>query len=141
MYNTPNTWAIYMIKLTCEWVESQGGVQSIQKINEKKAGKLYEIIDSSDFWHSPVEKESRSIMNVVWRLQSEALEEQFLSQAEKRRLCRLEGTPIRGRHSCEHLQRRSHGIGRCPCFIHERIRAKEPIADLKTPAQIHRQLQ
>jgi phosphoserine aminotransferase len=91
MYNTPNTWGIYMIKLTCEWVESQGGVQSIQKINEKKAGKLYEIIDSSDFWHSPVEIESRSIMNVVWRLQSEALEEQFLSQAKKAGFVGLKG--------------------------------------------------
>jgi phosphoserine aminotransferase len=91
MYNTPNTWGIYMIKLTCEWVESQGGVQSIQKINEKKAGKLYEIIDSSDFWHSPVEKESRSIMNVVWRLQSEALEEQFLSQAKNAGFVGLKG--------------------------------------------------
>ena len=91
MYNTPNTWGIYMIKLTCEWVESQGGVQSIQKINEQKAGKLYEIIDSSDFWHSPVEKESRSIMNVVWRLQSETLEEQFLSQAKKAGFVGLKG--------------------------------------------------
>jgi phosphoserine aminotransferase len=91
MYNTPNTWGIYMIKLTCEWVESQGGVQSIQKINEKKAGKLYEIIDSSDFWRSPVEKESRSIMNVVWRLQSEALEEQFLAQAKKAGFVGLKG--------------------------------------------------
>ena len=91
MYNTPNTWGIYMIKLTCEWVESQGGVEAIQKINEKKAAKLYGVIDSSDFWRSPVERESRSIMNVVWRLQSETLEEQFLSQAKKAGFIGLKG--------------------------------------------------
>jgi phosphoserine aminotransferase len=91
MYNTPNTWGIYMIKLTCEWVESQGGLAAIQKINEKKAGRLYDVIDSSDFWRSPVEKESRSIMNVVWRLQSETLEDQFLSQAKKASFVGLKG--------------------------------------------------
>ena len=91
MYNTPNTWGIYMIKLTCEWVESQGGVEAIQKINEKKAAKLYGVIDSSDFWRSPVERESRSIMNVVWRLQNETLEEQFLSQAKKAGFIGLKG--------------------------------------------------
>ena len=91
MYNTPNTWGIYLIKLTCEWVESQGGVRAVQKINEKKAGRLYQVIDSSDFWRSPVEKESRSIMNVVWRLQSEVLEEQFLSQAKKAGFIGLKG--------------------------------------------------
>ncbi|HTY64527.1 MAG TPA: 3-phosphoserine/phosphohydroxythreonine transaminase [Acidobacteriota bacterium] len=91
MYNTPNTWGIYMIKLTCEWVESQGGVEAIQKINETKARRLYEVIDSSDFWRSPVEKESRSIMNIVWRLQSEALEERFLAGAKKEGFVGLKG--------------------------------------------------
>jgi phosphoserine aminotransferase len=91
MYNTPNTWGIYMIKLTCEWVESQGGVAAIQKVNEEKAGRLYRIIDSSDFWRSPVEKESRSIMNIVWRLRSETLEEQFLAQAKKTGFVGLKG--------------------------------------------------
>jgi phosphoserine aminotransferase len=91
MYNTPNTWGIYMIKLTCEWVDSQGGVAAIQQINEKKAGRLYEVIDSSGFWRSPVERESRSIMNVVWRLQSETLEDEFLSQAKKAGFVGLKG--------------------------------------------------
>lgn len=91
MYNTPNTWGIYMVKLTCEWIESLGGVAAIQKINEKKAGMLYEVIDSSGFWHSPVEKDSRSIMNIVWRLQNEALEEQFLAQAKHMGFVGLKG--------------------------------------------------
>jgi phosphoserine aminotransferase len=91
MYNTPNTWGIYMIKLTCDWVQAQGGVASIQKLNEKKAGTLYDVIDSSDFWHSPVEKASRSIMNIVWRLPSEDQEEQFLAQAKKEGFVGLKG--------------------------------------------------
>jgi phosphoserine aminotransferase len=91
MHNTPNTWAIYLLLRTCEWLESIGGVQAIEKINETKAATLYRVIDSSDFWHSPVERESRSIMNVVWRLQSEALEEQFVSQAKKAGLVGLKG--------------------------------------------------
>jgi phosphoserine aminotransferase len=91
MFNTPNTWAIYLLKLTCEWVEAQGGVPAIQKLNEKKASALYDVIDSSDFWRSPVEKESRSIMNVVWRLPSEALEEKFVSEAKKAGFIGLKG--------------------------------------------------
>jgi phosphoserine aminotransferase len=91
LYNTPNTWAIYMINLTCAWVESKGGVPALQKLNEKKAALLYDVIDSSNFWRSPVERESRSIMNVVWRLPSEALEEQFITQAKKEGMVGLKG--------------------------------------------------
>jgi len=91
MYNTPNTWGVYMVYRTCEWLESIGGIEAIQKINEKKAATLYNVIDSSDFWRSPVEPESRSIMNVVWRLQSEALEDQFVAQAKKQGMVGLKG--------------------------------------------------
>jgi phosphoserine aminotransferase len=91
LYNTPNTWAVYMVKLTCDWLRSKGGVGPIQKINEEKAARLYRVIDSSDFWRSPVEKESRSIMNVVWRLPNESLEEQFAAEAKKAGLVGLKG--------------------------------------------------
>jgi len=91
LYNTPNTWGIYMVHRTCAWVESMGGVQSIQKLNEKKAGTLYDVIDSGGFYRSPVERESRSIMNVVWRLPSEELEERFIAQANKEGMVGLKG--------------------------------------------------
>ena len=91
MYNTPNTWGIYLLKLICDYMESHGGVPWIQKINEEKAARLYGAIDASAFWRSPVEKESRSIMNVVWRLPSEALEEQFVGEAKKEGLIGLKG--------------------------------------------------
>ncbi len=91
LYNTPNTWGIYIVKLITEWVEQIGGIDAMQKINEEKAALLYDTIDSSDFWRSPVEKESRSIMNVVWRLPSEELEEAFIKEAQKQGLVGLKG--------------------------------------------------
>jgi len=63
----------------------------MQKINEEKAGKLYTLLDSSDFWTSPTDKASRSIMNVVWRLPSEELEEKFVAEAKKANMIGLKG--------------------------------------------------
>ena len=91
LYNTPNTWGIYIVKLVTEQVESLGGIAAMQKINEKKASTLYGAIDSSDFWKSPVAVEDRSIMNVVWRLPSEELEEQFVSESKKAGMVGLKG--------------------------------------------------
>lgn len=82
LYNTPNTWGIYILKLVTDYVDSIGGIAAMQKINEAKAATLYGVIDSSNFWSCPVEKESRSIMNVVWRLPSEELEEQFIKESK-----------------------------------------------------------
>ena len=96
LYNTPNTWGVYMVRLICDWTEAQGGVAAIQKLNEKKAATLYAALDSSSFWICPVEKESRSIMNVVWRLSSEALEDRFVTEAEKEGLFGLRGHRISG---------------------------------------------
>ena len=91
LYNTPNTWGIYIVRLVTDWVESLGGIPAMQKINEKKAATLYGAIDSSDFWKSPVAVEDRSIMNVVWRLPSEELEEQFVSESKKAGMIGLKG--------------------------------------------------
>jgi phosphoserine aminotransferase len=91
LYNTPNTWAIYLLDLICKWLEDRGGAAGIEKINEKKAATLYNVLDSSDFWRSPVEVESRSIMNVVWRLASEELEDKFISEAKKAGMVGLKG--------------------------------------------------
>jgi phosphoserine aminotransferase len=91
LYNTPNTWAIYMLKLVCEWVESNGGVAAFEKLSGEKSAKLYDLLDSSDFWRTPVEKESRSVMNVVWRLSSEELEGEFVAQAKKEGFIGLKG--------------------------------------------------
>ncbi|MDH7480816.1 MAG: 3-phosphoserine/phosphohydroxythreonine transaminase [Armatimonadota bacterium] len=91
LYNTPNTWAVYILKLVTDWVTSLGGIKAIQKINEAKAKAIYDVLDSSDFWITPADKESRSIMNVVWRLPSEELEEAFVNEAKKEGLVGLKG--------------------------------------------------
>jgi phosphoserine aminotransferase len=91
LYNTPNTWGIYILKFVTDWVLSIGGLDKMQAINEKKATTLYNEIDSSDFWKSPVDKNSRSIMNIVWRLPSEELEELFVSDAKKAGMIGLKG--------------------------------------------------
>ena len=91
LYNTPNTWGVYILKLVTEWVDSLGGLAGMQKIDERKAKTLYDVLDSSDFWKAPANRESRSIMNVVWRLPSEELEETFVSEAKKSGMVGLKG--------------------------------------------------
>lgn len=83
MYNTPNTWAVYIVGLVCEWVDSLGGLDGLEKLNEAKAKVLYDALDGSAFWKPCAAKESRSLMNVTWRLPTEALEEQFVKEAKK----------------------------------------------------------
>lgn len=81
MFNTPNTWAIYIIKLVTEWVESMGGIEALEKLNEEKAAILYNTLDSSDFWKPCAKSEFRSLMNVTWRLANEELEAKFIKEA------------------------------------------------------------
>ncbi len=84
LYQTPPTFAVYVIGLVLEWIESQGGVRGIEKRNAGKAKLLYDTIENSGgFYRSPVEKSSRSNMNVVFRIKGgdEALEKQFGKEA------------------------------------------------------------
>ena len=83
LYNTPPCFSIYILDLTLDWLKSKGGLAGIQKINEEKARILYDAIDSSGGYYSnPVEKDSRSKMNVVFRLKSEELEDKFVKEAK-----------------------------------------------------------
>src|SRR3712207_4808886 len=68
LYNTPNTWGIYILNLVCRWVKEQGGLEGIYKRNEEKAKLIYDAIDATDFYRGHAAKESRSLMNVTWRL-------------------------------------------------------------------------
>lgn len=81
LYNTPNTWAVYLFKLVTEWMLEMGGVAAMQKVNEAKAALLYDVLDGSGFWKPCAEKRSRSIMNITWRLGSEELEGKFVKEA------------------------------------------------------------
>jgi len=91
LYNTPNTWGIYIIKLVTEWVESLGGIAALEKLNEEKAAAIYNVLDSSDFWKPCAQQEDRSIMNITWRLQSEELEKRFISEATAQGMEGLKG--------------------------------------------------
>jgi phosphoserine aminotransferase len=93
LYHTPPTFAVYVVGLVLEWIESLGGVAGIQKRNDTKAKLLYDTIESSGgFYRCPVEKDSRSKMNVVFRVArgDEAIEKKFATEAAA---AGLAGTP------------------------------------------------
>jgi phosphoserine aminotransferase len=92
LYNTPPTFAIYLMRNVLAWAKEIGGMPAMEKRNLEKASTLYEAIDDSGgFYLSPVEKESRSVMNVVFRLPSEALEETLVAEAKKARMIGIKG--------------------------------------------------
>jgi len=91
MYNTPPTYSLYIAGLVFQWLKKMGGLGAMEKVNLQKAGMLYECLDASGFYSSPVAKDDRSIMNIPFRLKDEALEEEFLKQAKTRNLMQLKG--------------------------------------------------
>ncbi len=92
MYNTPPTYAWYIAGLVFEWVKKQGGLAAMAKRNERKAQKLYGYIDSSGgYYKNPVEKHSRSWMNVPFTLKDDKLDEPFLKGAKAAGLMQLKG--------------------------------------------------
>ncbi len=92
MYNTPPTYSWYIAGLVFEWLKKNGGLKAMAQVNERKARKLYDYIDSTGgFYKNPVEKHSRSWMNVPFTLKSEALDEPFLKGAKAAGLVQLKG--------------------------------------------------
>ncbi len=81
LHNTPNTWGIYIINLVCKWLKEKGGLETMQQENEAKGKLLYDAIDSTEFYRGHADPDSRSIMNVTFRLPSEDLEKKFASEA------------------------------------------------------------
>ena len=91
LYNTPNTFGIYVIGLVCEWIENLGGLAAMQKRNTEKANLLYNAIDASEFYTGFADTNSRSQMNVTFRLPDEELEAKFASEATKANMIGLKG--------------------------------------------------
>jgi phosphoserine aminotransferase len=92
LYNTPPVFAVYMMKLTLDWVKKNGGVKGMEDLARKRTDAVYSVIDDSDGWYRcPVDKECRSKMNVVWRLPTEDLEKKFIAEAEKAGMAGLKG--------------------------------------------------
>ena len=91
LYNTPNTWGIYIINLVCKWLKEKGGLAAMQKENEAKAHLLYDAIDSTDYYRGHADPDARSNMNVTFRLPSEDLEKKFAKEATAAGLDGLKG--------------------------------------------------
>ncbi len=91
LYNTPNTFGIYFIGKVMHWILDQGGIDKVEAKNREKASLLYNAIDSSDFYNGTAEKDSRSIMNVTFRLSSEELEKKFIAEALANDMIGLKG--------------------------------------------------
>ncbi len=91
MYNTPPCYCIYVAKLVYEWILSLGGLEEMKKHNESKAKLLYDYLDGQNYYKAPVEKESRSMMNVTFVTGDEALDKKFASEAKAAGLHNLKG--------------------------------------------------
>jgi len=91
LYNTPNTFGIYILGLTLKWLIAQGGLTAVAAVNERKARRLYAEIDRTGFYRGTAQPESRSLMNVTFRLKSEELEKTFEKQATAAGLDGLKG--------------------------------------------------
>ena len=81
LYNTPNTWGIYILNLVCKWLKEKGGLSEMQRENEAKANLIYDAIDATEFYRGHADPDCRSMMNVTFRLPSEDLEKKFASEA------------------------------------------------------------
>jgi len=92
LFNTPPTFAIYVIDLVLTWLEETvGGLKKIEQINKQKASLIYDVIDKSDIYHGTTEVNSRSLMNITFRLPDKKTEELFLAEATQNGLHGLKG--------------------------------------------------
>jgi len=91
LYNTPNTWGIYIISLICKWLKEKGGIEGMHRENEEKAALLYDAIDATDFYRGHADADARSLMNVTFRLPNEELEKKFTAEATAQELDGLKG--------------------------------------------------
>jgi phosphoserine aminotransferase len=81
LYNTPPVFGIYILRLVLKWLRASGGLEAMAAANERKAGKLYAEIDRTGFYRGHAARDSRSLMNVTFRLPSEDLEKKLVKEA------------------------------------------------------------
>jgi phosphoserine aminotransferase len=91
MLNTPPTYAIYVAGLTFQWLKKQGGLPAIERHNRAKAALLYDYLDATSFYTSPVARDDRSLMNVPFKLRDELLDDAFLKGAQAQGMLQLKG--------------------------------------------------
>jgi phosphoserine aminotransferase len=91
MHNTPNTFGIWMIAETCEWILRNGGLPAMAERNARKAKLLYDALDASKIWRPHAKAGSRSLMNITWRGTTPELEDDLIKRAEARGMSGLKG--------------------------------------------------
>jgi phosphoserine aminotransferase len=91
LYNTPNTWGIYIMGLVCKWLQDLGGLAGMEQQNDEKAQMLYDAIDATDFYRGHADVDCRSMMNVTFRLPAEELDKKFVAEATAQGLDGLKG--------------------------------------------------
>ena len=91
LYNTPPTFAIYVVGLVFKWLLASGGLAAMARRNEEKAGLVYEAIDAGEFYSGTARPDSRSLMNVTFRSPSEDLDARFVAEAAEQGLAGLKG--------------------------------------------------
>jgi len=93
LWNTPNTFGIYVVDLVCQWLEEEiGGLAKMEELNRRKSALLYDVIDASGgFYQGHAQPANRSLMNVTFRLPSDEIQEKFLTEAKAKKLADLKG--------------------------------------------------
>jgi phosphoserine aminotransferase len=91
MLNTPPTYAIYIAGLVFRWIKAQGGLVAMEKHNRAKAALLYDYLDTTSFYSSPVARDCRSLMNVPFKLRDAAFDDTFLKGAQAAGMVQLKG--------------------------------------------------
>ena len=92
LYNTPPVFAIYIVGLVAEWIKAQGGLAAVEKVNVAKKERIYQMLDlNPDYYKGTVREDSRSWMNLTFRLPSEDLEKKFIAEAGAAGLSGLKG--------------------------------------------------
>ncbi|MFZ5987597.1 MAG: 3-phosphoserine/phosphohydroxythreonine transaminase [Bacillota bacterium] len=96
LYNTPPSYSVYMVGLVLEWLDQLGGVKAMESLNKEKAELLYNYIDESEMFSSPVDKRYRSLMNIPFTAPNDELNAKFIAEAEKQGLTALKGHRLVG---------------------------------------------
>jgi phosphoserine aminotransferase len=92
LYNTPPVYSVYMVNLVLKWIKENGGVAEMERKNREKTALIYKVIDESNgFYRGVVEPESRSIMNITFRMKDEELEKKFVKESELNGFVGLKG--------------------------------------------------
>ena len=120
MYNTPPVFAIYVMRLVLAWLLKRGGLEAVDKANTRKSGKLYAEIDRTPFYRGHAKEDSRSRMNVTFRLPSEELEKKFAKEATAAGLDGLKGhRSVGGMRASIYNAFPEEGVDALVQFMHE----------------------